>query len=158
MYRNVQYLLLVILLAFAIISNASAEHIKYEATSEFGINYELIIESEAPEVLKPLPVKLNVSDQDGNGIKGAQISCSLTMPAMAMPTNKPPVKATGVEGQYSSLFLLTMGGLWHVELTATYSSGETDRITIPVPGVVSDNDSDLNAKLEELFQEKNNSN
>jgi len=136
------------------VTNVYAEHVKYEATSDSGVVYELIIESEKPEVLKPLPVKLNVSDQNGNSIKSAQITCSLTMPAMAMPTNKPAIKETSVNGQYSSIFLLTMGGLWHVELAAVYSSGEIDNVVIPISGVVSDNDSDLDTKLEELFHEK----
>lgn len=145
-------------LSLTIITNAYAEHISYEAISDSGVVYELIIESEKPEVLKPLPVKLNVSDQNGNSMTGSQIICSLTMPAMAMPANKPPIKATGVDGQYSGIFVLTMGGMWHVELEATYSSGAKEVIVIPIPGVVSENDSEVDTKLEDLFHENKKSN
>ena len=145
-------------LILTITTNAYAEHLRYEAISDSGIVYELIVESENPEVLKPLPVKINVSDQNGKSMTGSQITCLLTMPAMAMPTNKPPLKATGVDGQYSGIFVLTMGGLWHVELEATYSSGEKEAVVIPIPGVVSENDSEVETKLEDLFHENKKSN
>ena len=61
----------------------------------------------------------------------------MTMPAMAMPNNKPPIKESKNAGQYKGIFLLTMGGLWHVELTSTYSSGEQDTVIIPLPGSLS---------------------
>ena len=148
----------ILALSLSVITNAYAEHGRHEAISNSGIVYELILESEKPEVLQPLPVKLNVSNQNGNSVKGSEITCLLTMPAMAMPTNKPPIKATGVDGQYSSIFVLTMGGLWHVKLQATYSSGENETIVIPIPGVVSENDSEVDSKLEDLFHENKKSN
>jgi len=158
MSKAVQYFYVICVLTFAIASNACAEHIRYKATSDAGTVYELIIESEKPEVLKPLPVKLNIFDKHGNRVTGSVVTCSLTMPAMAMPANTPKLKATDIDGQYSSIFLLTMGGLWYVELSATHVSGEKEDIIIPIPGVVSETDSDVDAKLEEMFQEKKNAN
>jgi hypothetical protein len=155
MSKTVQYLFVIIVFTVSIFSNACAEHIKYETTSDLGIIYELIIESEKPEVLKPLPVKINITDKNGNRVAVSQIACSLTMPAMAMPTNKPPIKETNVDGQYTSIFLITMGGLWNLELTTVYGSGEKEDITIPIPGVISGNESVVDSKLEELFNEEN---
>ena len=72
-------------------SSSFAEHIRYQEVSNAGMSYELVIETKAPDVLKPLPFKINVSTPDGDPIAEAQITCSLTMPAMAMPNNKPPI-------------------------------------------------------------------
>jgi YtkA-like len=146
-----------IMLMIALTSSpAFAKHISYHGTSDSGISYELIIESETPEVMKPLPVKINVSRPDGTPATEAKITCSLTMPAMAMPNNKPPIKESGKTGQYQGVFLLTMGGLWNVELTTAFVSGEQDTVVIPIPGVISDAKKDsVDTKLEGLFHEEN---
>ena len=136
---------------------AFAEEIRYQKTSDAGVTYELIIEAETPEVMKALPVRLNLFDEEGTQITGAQIGCSLTMPAMAMPNNKPPIKESDQPGQYEGIFLLTMGVLWHVELTMSCCNGKNDAIVIPVPGVMSDSkENDIDDKLESLFHEKKN--
>ena len=105
--------------------------------------------------MKPLPVTINVSSPNGTPVTGANIDCSLTMPAMAMPNNKPPIKESKKPGQYKGIFLLTMGGLWHIELTTTYSTGEQDSVVIPIPGVVTKGGGEsVDSKLEDLFHEK----
>jgi len=135
-------------------TSSFANEISYKATSDQGLTYELIVEAESPEVMKPLPVKLHIIDKDGVAINGAQLSCALTMPAMAMPTNMPPLKESDTPGEYKGIFLLTMGGLWHVELTMTCCGGNTDTVVIPIAGVISDgNENDVDSKLESLFQE-----
>jgi hypothetical protein len=145
----------IILFATLTSSSACAEHMRYQETSEAGISYELIIASETAAVMKPLPVKINILRPDGTPATGAKIDCSLTMPAMAMPTNKPPIKEIGKTGQYKGIFLLTMGGLWNVELTSTFLSGEQNTVVIPIAGVVSDEKEDsVDTKLENLFHEE----
>lgn len=146
----------VILFTGLISSSSLAENIRYQETSSSGISYELIIEADAAEVMKPLPVKINILKPDGSPKTGAKLSCSLTMPAMAMPTNKPPIKESDKAGQYEGIFLLTMGGLWNVELTATFISGKKDTVIIPIPGAISaDKENSIDTKLEELFHEEN---
>ena len=77
------------------------------------------------------------------------------MPAMAMPSNKPPIKESSNAGQYEGVLLLTMGGLWHVDLLTVYGSGEQDSVVISIPGVISEQSGDnVDAKLEALFQEQ----
>lgn len=146
----------VLFLLFSALTTLSfAEHIRYLQTSDAGFSYELIIENETPEVMKPLPVRLSITDKDGKKISDAKINCSLKMPAMAMPENKPPLKESDQPGQYKGIFLLTMGGLWNVELAFQCCDGITDDIVIPIPGVMSNGkDSDIDNKLEELFHEK----
>ena len=148
----------ILFLLFTMLANLSyAEHIKYQQTSAVGFSYELVIETETPEVMKPLPVRLNIFDEEGNKISGAKINCSLTMPAMAMPSNAPPIKESDQPGQYKGVFLLTMGGLWHVEIALTCCEGRTDTVVIPISGVMSDSEgNDVDNKLEELFHNKKN--
>jgi hypothetical protein len=143
-------------LLFAFLTTQSfAEHTSYQTTSDAGVTYELIIETEIPEVMKPLPVRLNIKDKKGEVITGAQIDCSLTMPAMAMPNNKPPIKESDQPGQYRGMFLLTMGGLWHVELAMSCCDGKNESVIIPIPGILSDaKGNDIDKKLENLFHEK----
>lgn len=143
-----------ILVTIVISSSSFAEQLRYHKTSEAGVSYELIIESEAPEVMQPLPVTINISKPNGTPVTGAHINCSLTMPAMAMPNNKPPIKESKQPGQYNGIFLLTMGGLWHVELSSTHITGEQEIVVIPIPGLISQGDGDtIDSKLEDLFHE-----
>ena len=147
-------LIATILFTFTTSSYSYAEHISFHETSEAGISYELVIESDTTDVMKPLPVTINISDPNGEPVTGAQISCSLVMPAMAMPSNKPPIKESEKPGQYKGLFLLTMGGLWQVELLSTFMTGEQDAVVIPIPSVISEGGEDsADSKLENLFQE-----
>ena len=77
------------------------------------------------------------------------------MPAMAMPNNRPPIKESSNAGQYQGVLLLTMGGLWHVQLSAVYSSGGQDSVVISIPGVLSEQSgNNVDTKLEALFQEQ----
>ncbi len=145
-------------LAFSIfvVQIAGALEKQYHAISNSGNIYKLSIESETSEVMKPLLVTITVSDQDGIPVSGVKLSCSLTMPAMAMPNNKPPIKESGEIGQHKGVFLLTMAGLWHVNLSAVYSSGEQESVIISIPGVSSgqSDDNNIDAKLEALFQKQ----
>ena len=135
--------------------SASAEQGASHGVSDAGYVYELIMESEPPEIMKPLPVKLNLSGPDGMPVSGAKISCSLTMPAMAMPHNAPTIRATETPGQYEGIFLITMGGLWVAEFSTVYTSGQLDTVVISLPYInVGSAEDGVNSKLEELFQEK----
>ena len=149
-------LILTLLFAFpAFCLNAFADHIKFEKVSDRGNSYELIIGTETPDVMKPIPVVLNITATDGSPVSGANITCSLTMSAMAMPLNTPTFKETETPGQYKSIFLLTMGGLWVAEITSSFQAGESDYVEIPIPDVSSRGaESAVDSKLEELFHEK----
>ncbi len=153
--KNVSFIVLIAL--FVACGNVSADHIKFEKMSDSGNHYELIIGTEKPDVMKPIPVVLNITATDGTPISGAGIKCSLTMPAMAMPLNTPTFKTTETPGQYRSTFLLTMGGLWVAEISASFASGESDSVDIPIPDVSSHgSENAVDSKLEELFHEKQN--
>lgn len=152
-----RYLLFfLVMLAVPAMQVAEAADNKYKAVSTAGNVYELSIGADTLEVMKPLPVTIAVSNQAGAPLAEVKISCALTMPAMAMPSNKPPIKASGQAGQYEGIFLFTMGGLWHVEITALYSSGEQDTTLIPLAVASSGQakDKSVDTQLEELFHKQ----
>ena len=143
-----------VVMLLAATSFAATQTNSFQQISAAGYSYELIIDEPTPDVMKPLPVRLLVRDIGNEPVTEAQITCSLTMPSMAMPKNMPPVKESSNPGQYDSTFLLTMGGLWNVELKTVYKSGAEDSVVIAIPGVMpTGNSSDVDAKLEALFQE-----
>jgi hypothetical protein len=155
--KILQFLLTLFL--FVVTSSYAAPGKSFSVTSNSGTSYELAFLSESIELMKPMPVLLTVKNQEGMPVTGARINCSLTMPAMAMPTNRPPVKESMTAGQYEGLFLLTMGGLWNAEFIVTLESGGKDSVVIPIPGVSSgeSDGSQVNSQLEELFQQGKNS-
>ena len=79
-----------IAISFYLVISLFAAHIadalerQYQATSDSGNVYKMGIEPGITEVMKPLPATITVSDQNGVPISGVKLSCSLTMPAMAM--------------------------------------------------------------------------
>ena len=154
--QTLLFLFILLTLSSHALQASDATEKSYRAISSVGNVYELHIASEAAEIMKPLPVKIIVSTQEGLPISGAKIICSLTMPAMAMPSNNPPIKETDAVGQYESVFLLTMGGLWHVELSSVYSSGEQDTtlMTLPMATSGQSKDKTVETQLEELFHKQ----
>lgn len=151
-----QILTLSLLFAITMISmDAFAENKTFRTTSDAGFLYELKIEADALEVMKPLPVTIKVSDSDNSSIAGAKLNCDLSMPAMAMPLNTPTIKESSTAGLYEGIFLLTMGGLWQVEISSMYASGEKESVLIPFYLSNPENTgSGVDSKLEELFHEK----
>lgn len=135
--------------------NAFAEDKTFQVTSDSGILYDLNIKAEALEAMKPLPVMIKLSGPDGTPISGADITCSLSMPAMAMSNNTPSINESNTAGQYEGVFLITMGGLWEVTLTSMYDSGNKEVVVFSFYGVNTVGvGSDVDSKLEKLFQEK----
>ena len=156
--RIVQFRTTLFTLSFLLVFGlaAFAEEQAYQAVSEAGNTYRLTFAEETLEVLKPLHATLSFTAVGGNPVSDAMITCSLSMPAMAMPKNVPPLKPSGDAGHYEGIFLLTMGGLWHVEISTVTASGQKDFAVIPVVGVVSGGEADnsVDAQLELLFQNK----
>lgn len=136
----------------------SGQH--YRAVSTAGNVYELSIAAESLQTMQPLPVVVTVSTADGRPVSRAKLSCSLTMPAMAMPHNAPPLKESAEAGRYEGIFLLTMGGVWNVELSALHISGSRDAVVIEIVGKAPEQKGgkDIDRQLEELFQSQKKAN
>lgn len=126
-----------------------------EAISERGYHYHLEVAAEKIEVMKPLPVTLTIIDPFGEPVSDAVVTCSLTMPAMAMPLNTPTLKKASGQPGFHGIFLLTMGGLWQMETTAIYPNALRDTAVLPFRALAPDSDDpNVNQKLENLFHEQ----
>jgi len=133
--------------------SSSADN-RFEATSNLGYTYRLNFAEDHADVMKPLHATVQILTADGALVSGATLDCALTMPAMAMPTNAPSLKES-TPGSYQGIFLLTMGGLWHMETNVAYADGRTDRAVVAFAGVDPGSyDNAVSKKLESLFQEQ----
>lgn len=124
-------------------------------TSTLGYLYQLTFAAERLEALKALPISLRVTTATGEPVTLRNILCDLTMPAMAMPLNRPTLKESGKPGIYQGVILLTMSGLWQMQITAIDKSGRQDNVVLSFIGLTptTGEDSDtVNKRLEELFQ------
>jgi len=73
--------------------------------------------SAAPLVsMSAIPMRLELMGVDGTPQAGAAIHCDLTMPAMAMPENRPALREIA-PGIYTGEAIFTMAGAWQ----ATFS-------------------------------------
>ena len=123
--------------------------------SNLGYLYQLTFAAERLEALKALPFSLRVTTATGEPVTLRDISSSLNMPAMAMPLNRPTLKESGKPGIYQGVILLTMSGLWQLQITAIDKSGRQDNVVLSFIGLnpTTGEDSDtVNKRLEELFQ------
>ena len=155
---------IVTLLVLLLGTNASAEHANPMGTSEFstrsesGKSFQLQIASKPIQTMQAQHVTINATDVNGATVSGADISCALKMPSMAMAKNTPPVKETPMEGTYESVFLFTMGGDWSVICTAEYDNQASETIIFyidDVPyGKMAEGEHDINRMLGEKNMHK----
>lgn len=87
--------------------------------SQAGLTAILAIAPDPPAVMEPVQLSLTLSDTEGHPVDGAQVSYDLTMPAMAMPPNRPSASAAG-SGLYSATAVFTMSGDWQVQVAVVY--------------------------------------
>lgn len=124
-------------------------------TSTLGYLYQMTFAAERLEAMKALPISLRVTTATGEPVTLRDIVCSLTMPAMAMPLNRPPLKEGGKPGSYQGVILLTMSGLWQLQITAIDKSGRQDNVVFSFIGLTpksGEDDDTVNKRLEELFK------
>jgi len=71
--------------------------------------------------MSAIPLRLELMGMDGTPQAGATIHCDLTMPAMAMPENRPAMREIA-PGIYAGEAVFTMAGAWQ----ATFSVDRDD--------------------------------
>src|SRR4051794_21349128 len=82
---------------------------------------QLTIALEAPEkppLLAEQDLVIELTDQGGQPIDGAQVWLALVMPTMQHSPNEPDAVAAG-PGRYKASVLFTMVGNWNIEIHAT---------------------------------------
>lgn len=63
--------------------------------------------------MTPIPFRLLIKDAEGQAVRGAQVSCEMTMPSMKMPENRP--KVTEGDGFYGGELMFTCAqGAWKI--------------------------------------------
>lgn len=75
-----------------------------------------------PQSMREATIELSLTDAAGKPAAGRKVSFDLTMPAMAMPPNKPAAKEIR-SGVYQAKAVFTMAGEW---LVTPKISGETN--------------------------------
>ena len=87
---------------------------------------QLTIALEAPEkppLLVEQELVVELSDQTGQPVDGAEVWLALVMPTMQHSPNEPDAVAAG-PGRYKASALFTMVGSWNVEVHATVRGQE----------------------------------
>ena len=87
---------------------------------------QLTIALEAPEkspVLAEQELVIELTDQAGRPVDGAEVWLALVMPTMQHSPNEPDAAAVG-PGRYKARALFTMVGNWNVEIHATVRGQE----------------------------------
>ena len=78
-----------------------------------GITARLSLPSRPAPVMKPLQLSVTLVDASGQPVADRAVAFDLSMPAMAMPPNRPQVTSTG-GGVYEANTLLSMSGEWQL--------------------------------------------
>jgi YtkA-like len=78
-----------------------------------GVTARLALSPDPAPVMKPLQLSVTLADAGGQPIVDRAVSFDLSMPAMTMPPNRPPVTAAG-DGVYEATTLLSMAGEWRL--------------------------------------------
>ena len=79
-----------------------------------GVTARLSLSPAAAPVMKPLRLSVGLTDANGQPVAGRAVAFALSMPAMAMPPNRPEVTETD-RGVYEARTLLPMGGVWRLD-------------------------------------------
>ncbi len=97
-----------------------------------GAILELLVDQ--PLTMTVTPFRLKISDTAGKPLRGAKVSCELTMPSMPMPENRPVVKEA--EGYYGGELIFTCPmGAWRFTCQARGEDGSSRTMNFDIPPV-----------------------
>lgn len=96
-----------------------------------------VLEYEASPLvtMRPVPFRLTLTNMAGMPIAGAEVRCDLTMPAMAMPENRPTVRETE-PGVYRGEALFTMAGAWQAAFSVELPEGGKEILLFAIDRVL----------------------
>jgi hypothetical protein len=105
-----------------------------ECAGENGSQAILEVAADPLLTMRPVRFRLILHAPDGSRTTEPQLDCDLTMPAMAMPENRPRIEATTDE--YLGEAVFTMAGRWEAEMTVRVADKAVDRLVFPVERVL----------------------
>lgn len=81
-----------------------------------------------PRSMREATFTITATDPSGAPLKGATVTCDMTMPAMPMPANRP--EAVEVDpGVYAARVMFTMAGAWEAAVRVVLPDGRAETFT-----------------------------
>ena len=80
------------------------------------------------------PFRLLLSDATGRPVRGAHVSCDMTMPSMTMPENRPKVAERDDVYVGEMVFTCAMGA-WRIDCLAENADGSRQTMTFDIKEV-----------------------
>jgi hypothetical protein len=122
MNSNLLYKKMFILMFLTTPSFAAAASMPIQATTNSFGSAVLELQTDELVTMTALPFRLILHDEAGRPVTGAKVDCELSMPAMAMPENRP--KIVERDGAYAGEMILTCTmGDWRMACVATQADG-----------------------------------
>lgn len=113
--------LLFVLLGVMILTGVGSPLSANTSQDKDGLTATLSVDPDPPVAMQPATLTLVLEDAAGQAVRGAEIEYDLTMPAMPMPLNRPPVNEVA-DGRYRCEALFSMSGQWQVRATVKWQS------------------------------------
>jgi len=115
-------------------AGTDAPRTRLEAGNEQGYRGVLTFAAAPLVTMRPTPFRLVLFDPRGRRTTAPEIACDLTMPAMPMPDNRPPL--TPGETAYSGEAIFTMAGAWRVSILVLSAGGAQSRLIFDIDRVL----------------------
>jgi len=113
---------------------ATAASTRINASGQGGYRGVLEFAASPLRTMRPTAFTLTLQDPTGLETTAPDPSCSLVMPAMAMPENRPRMTRSG--DHFSGEAVFTMAGEWQMLVTLHRDGAEVDRLTFDIDRVL----------------------
>lgn len=127
-------LLIAVLLLTSTVPALAARQTRFSMSGIEGGQAILTFAADPLITMTPIPFHLILTDLSGSPIPDAKVRCELTMPAMAMPENRPAIKET--DGAYWGEALFTMAGEWRSEFHVAMPDGRLEILVFDIERVL----------------------
>lgn len=113
MIRRIEFALLAAFFLILLPGLGYAGHMELSAKGAEPGSAVLELAADVLVTMTPIPFRLLVKDAEGQAVRGAQVTCDMTMPSMKMPQNRP--KVTEGDGFYGGELMFTCAqGAWRI--------------------------------------------
>jgi nitrogen fixation protein FixH len=89
-----------------------------------GITATLVLTPYPPVPMETTTCVLTLTDAENQPVSAANVTFDLSMPAMAMPLNR-PIATEAADGVYQAKAIFTMAGAWRIQVDVTHSGTRT---------------------------------
>jgi hypothetical protein len=107
------------------------EPLRRETVTAAGSRVVFELAAAPPLTMTATPLRLRLTDARGAPLTGAAVDCDLTMPAMPMPQNRPPLHEEAA-GVYAGEALFTMAGAWRASFVIRRPDGRSEQAVFDI--------------------------